>query len=90
MKTGWSESSRILKAWLRHEHILWVYLSNIPVAIASIFERYVYVYITQQDAPHKDKIRYIVGFEVFTSVAVRNAAFWDVAPCRFIRRFGRT
>jgi hypothetical protein len=31
-----------------------------------------------------------VGFEVFTAVTMKNAVFWDVAPCGFIinRRFG--
>jgi hypothetical protein len=32
------------------------------------------------------------GFEVFTAVSMKNAVFWDVAPCGFIidRRFGGT
>jgi hypothetical protein len=32
-----------------------------------------------------------VGFEVFTAVTMKNAVFWDVAPCRsneMNRRFG--
>jgi hypothetical protein len=35
------------------------------------------------------KIQY-VGFEVFTAVTMKNACFWDVAPCRSCvnRRFG--
>jgi hypothetical protein len=33
-----------------------------------------------------------VRFEVFTAVTVKNAVFWDVAPCRYCvnRRFGGT
>jgi hypothetical protein len=34
-----------------------------------------------------------VGFEVFTAVTMKNAVFWDVAPCRSCelnRRFGGT
>jgi hypothetical protein len=33
-----------------------------------------------------------VGFEVFTAVTMKNAVFWDVAPCGFIinRRFEGT
>jgi hypothetical protein len=36
--------------------------------------------------------RCIVRFEVFTSVTMKNAVFWDVAPCIFCvnRRFGGT
>jgi hypothetical protein len=36
---------------------------------------------------------YVVGFEVFTVVTVKNAVFWDVAPCRSCemnRHFGGT
>jgi hypothetical protein len=35
----------------------------------------------------------LIGFEVFTAVSMKNAVFWDVAPCRSCemnRRFGRT
>jgi hypothetical protein len=34
----------------------------------------------------------IVRFEVFTAVTMKNAVFWDVAPCRYFvnRRFGGT
>jgi hypothetical protein len=34
----------------------------------------------------------IVRFEIFTEVTMKNAVFWDVAPCRYCinRRFGRT
>jgi hypothetical protein len=34
----------------------------------------------------------IVRFEVFTVVTIKNAVFWDVAPCRYCvnRRFGET
>jgi hypothetical protein len=33
-----------------------------------------------------------VRFDVFTAVTVKNAVFWDVAPCRYFvnRRFGGT
>jgi hypothetical protein len=33
-----------------------------------------------------------VGFEVFTAVSIKNAVFWDMAPCRSCvnRRFGGT
>jgi hypothetical protein len=33
-----------------------------------------------------------VRFEVFTAVIMKNAVFWDVAPCRYFvnRRFGGT
>jgi hypothetical protein len=33
-----------------------------------------------------------VGFETFTAVTMKNAVFWDVAPCRSCvnRRFGGT
>jgi hypothetical protein len=33
-----------------------------------------------------------VRFEVFTAVSMKNAVFWDVAPCRSCvnRRFGGT
>jgi hypothetical protein len=36
------------------------------------------------------RIPYHVGFEVFTAVTMKNAVFWDVAPCGFLmdRRFG--
>jgi hypothetical protein len=36
-------------------------------------------------------IVYVI-FEVFTALTVKNAVFWDVAPCRYcvIRRFGGT
>jgi hypothetical protein len=27
---------------------------------------------------------HLVGFEVFTAVTVKNAVFWDVAPCEYI------
>jgi hypothetical protein len=32
----------------------------------------------------------VLGFEVFTTVNIKNAVFWDVAPCRFCvnLRFG--
>jgi hypothetical protein len=35
---------------------------------------------------------YIVRFEVFTAVTMKNAVFWDVTPCRSCvnRRFGGT
>jgi hypothetical protein len=35
--------------------------------------------------------KWIVGFEVFTAVAVKNPVLWDVAPCGSFknRRFGR-
>jgi hypothetical protein len=29
---------------------------------------------------HKSRTNY-VGFEVFTAVTMKNAVFWDVAPC---------
>jgi hypothetical protein len=31
-----------------------------------------------------------VRFEVFTAMTIKNAVFWDVAPCRYFvnRRFG--
>jgi hypothetical protein len=34
----------------------------------------------------------LVKFEVFTAVTMKNAVFWDVAPCRYCvnRRFGGT
>jgi hypothetical protein len=34
-------------------------------------------------------MKYYVRFEVFTAVTMKNAVFWDVAPCRFCvnRRF---
>jgi hypothetical protein len=37
-------------------------------------------------------ITYDVGFEVFTAATIKNAIFWDVAPCRSCvnRRFGGT
>jgi hypothetical protein len=33
-----------------------------------------------------------IRFEVFTAVTMKNAVFWDVAPCRYFvnRRFGGT
>jgi hypothetical protein len=36
--------------------------------------------------------RYFVRFEVFKAVTMKNAVFWDVAPCRYCvnRRFGGT
>jgi hypothetical protein len=43
---------------------------------------------------HSDVVakRKDVRFEVFTAVTMKNAVFWDVAPCRFCvnRRFGGT
>jgi hypothetical protein len=39
------------------------------------------------------KFRIYVGFEVFTAVTMKNAVFWDVAPCRSCemnRQFGGT
>jgi hypothetical protein len=35
---------------------------------------------------------FLVGFEVFMAATMKNAVFWDVAPCGFIinRRFGGT
>jgi hypothetical protein len=39
------------------------------------------------------KVHYHVRYEVFTAVTMKNAVFWDVAPCRSCelnRRFGRT
>jgi hypothetical protein len=38
------------------------------------------------------KIVQLVRFEVFTAVTMKNAVFWDVAPCRscVTRRFGGT
>jgi hypothetical protein len=37
------------------------------------------------------KIKF-VRFEVFTAVTMKNAVFWDVAPCKYFvnRRFGGT
>jgi hypothetical protein len=37
-------------------------------------------------------IELFVSFEVFTAVTIKNAVFWDVAPCRYCvnRRFGGT
>jgi hypothetical protein len=34
----------------------------------------------------------LVRFEVFTAVTMKNAVFWNVAPCRYFvnRRFGGT
>jgi hypothetical protein len=36
--------------------------------------------------------RYLVRFEVFTAMTMKNTVFWDVAPCRYFvnRRFGGT
>jgi hypothetical protein len=31
----------------------------------------------------RKQIEFYVRFEVFTTVTVKNAIFWDVAPCRF-------
>jgi hypothetical protein len=40
----------------------------------------------------KGKGSVFVGFEIFTAVTMKNAVFWDVAPCGCIinRRFGGT
>jgi hypothetical protein len=37
-----------------------------------------------------DNCKMVVGFEVLTEVIMKNAVFWDVAPCGFIinRHFG--
>jgi hypothetical protein len=38
------------------------------------------------------KVLYYEGLEVLTAVTMKNAVFWDVAPCGFIinQRFGGT
>jgi hypothetical protein len=35
-------------------------------------------------------MKYYVKFEAFTAVTMKNAVFWDVAPCRYYvnRRLG--
>jgi hypothetical protein len=47
-----------------------------------------YRLIPKKDIPYYKK--YNVRFEVFTAVTMKNAVFWDVAPCRSgeNRRFG--
>jgi hypothetical protein len=45
----------------------------------------IYVYGPTEDSYTDIKEQfYEVGFEVFVAVTMKNATFWDVAPCEFI------
>jgi hypothetical protein len=48
-------------------------------------------YSKEHDVSETGSVSY-VRFEVLTAVTMKNAVFWDVAPCRYFvnRRFGGT
>jgi hypothetical protein len=71
----------------------WVQSCHIHVTscvIRFIWCRYNCTWQSNNSPPRNQHKLFFVRFEVFTAVTMKNAVFWDVAPCRSCvnRRFG--
>jgi hypothetical protein len=77
---GWLPTTK-LQGVITQEITILIYLKHVSLVITSLHSKLDFNNTFADHDVIQNKRGYVI-FEVFTAVTMKNAVFWDVAPCR--------